>query len=211
MGVHTSQLKQLLGLLYSGDLLERIQNFALTLDFDTDDLIELDCEVSGPSLALIDIRIDGGGWQGNYLSDERDVFRPLQYCHMWFSHLEGGQGSNYATRYLVLMACVHIESLVKRIAGEPRFPLGQALHALRAKQRIPAKTLHIAQRFTRMYNDAKHEMSHPMDTHLFSNQDTIIAYFISRKLALELYSLAGIKTPIASALPLLPERAPSAS
>jgi hypothetical protein len=189
MGKHTKQLKYLLHEL-APDQYQAVLKLAHSQTFQTSDLVALD--ESMPGLPFSRASTEAGS--GAYHVDDRAVFRPLQYLQMWFPALEQNEVGAYTTRYLVLMSSVHIEALVKRIAGEYRFPLGQTLHSILAKQRIPAKTHRLAKQFTRMYNDAKHEMDHKMDTHLFSRADAVLAYFVARSLACALFPLASLKT-----------------
>ena len=189
MGIHTNQLKVLLRELAPNQY-QAILKLAQAQTFHTSDLVALDESMPGLPFSRASTKAGSGA----YHVDDRAVFRPLQYLGMLFPALEQAEVGNYSTRYLVLMSSVHIEALVKRIAGEYRFPLGQALHSILAKQRIPAKTHRLAQQFTHMHNDAKHEMEHDMDTHLFSRADAILSYFVARNLACALFPLASLKT-----------------
>jgi hypothetical protein len=190
MGIHTNQLEALIRELFAPDQQRAVLQLARTAKFQMRDLIALDETMPGIPFS----KASNSAGSGLYHNDDREVFRSLQYLQMWFPVLEREGFGDYATRYLVLMSSVHVEALVKRIARTSWLPLGQALQSLLAKQRIPPKTHRLARQFTRMYNDAKHEMGHEMDSHLFSRKDAVLAYFVARRLAYTLLPLASLKT-----------------
>jgi hypothetical protein len=190
MGIHTNQLEALIRELFASDQQRAVLQLARAALFQAQDLIALD--ESMPGLPFSQASTKAGS--GAYHVDDRDVFRPLQYLSTWFPMLEREDSGDYATRFVVLMSSVHVEALVKRVVGESRSPLGKALQSLLARQRIPRKTHRLAQRFTKMYNDAKHEMGHEMDSHLFSRKDAVLAYFVARRLAYTLFPLTSLKT-----------------
>ncbi len=158
---------------------------------DYDQLIMFDKSLGGPSMTSINC--DN---LGRYDVADRDVFRPLQYCGMYFRN--GFQTSNieWFSRHIVHMSSLHIESLIKRIGKVWRFPLGKALRESRVKRKVDQVTWSQIDRFTRVYNDSKHNVNHPKDTHLFSIQDAIVAYIVSRKLGFVLYPLAKLTTDL---------------
>jgi hypothetical protein len=104
---------------------------------------------------------------------------------------------DWHARDIVEMSGLHIESIVKRVGTIFRLPLGALLANSRVRRRLDATTLDRLRRFTSFYNDAKHNMRQEKDSHLFTVQDALVAYFISRKLGLSLYSLAGLATDLA--------------
>jgi len=126
--------------------------------------------------------------------EDREIFRPLQYCAVFFEFAAVKHDLEWRARDLVEMSSLHLESLVSRIGEIRRLPLGQVLQSRLAKMRIDPATWKQASKFTRIYNDSKHRVNQPKDTHLFSVTDAILAYFVSRQLAMRLYPLAKMKT-----------------
>ena len=57
-----------------------------------------------------------------------------------------------------------------------------------------ATTLDQLDRFAKIHNVAKHGFEHDRDTHMFSMQDAVLAYVVSRRLGLTLYPLANLVT-----------------
>jgi hypothetical protein len=94
------------------------------------------------------------------------------------------------------MSSLHIESLIKNIGNIFHLPLGAALRNAIVKRKLDATTWKQIEAFTHIYNDAKHNFSQDKDTHLFSIEDAILAYFICRKLGWKLYPLANLATDI---------------
>ena len=62
------------------------------------------------------------------------------------------------------------------------------------KRKLDDELFNHASTFSNIFNEAKHNMCHEKDSHLFSINDAILAYFIARKLALPLYPLAYLTT-----------------
>ena len=75
-------------------------------------------------------------------------------------------------------------------------PLGAALRKTIVKRKVDSTTWKQIDTFTHIYNDAKHNFGHEKDTHMFSVEDALLAYFVCRKLGLKLYSLASLATDI---------------
>jgi len=157
-------------------------------------------EVSSGFSAL-DARIGGPLWYGApqqdhyYHLDDREVFRPLQYCQMYIGRVFADPDGSWFTRSTVQMGGLHLESLVKRVAVVAWGPLGQIVsHNPVFKQRIAADQRSLLLRFARAYNLAKHDVSHPMGTHLFSLEDALCAYLVARKLGVSLYPFARLRT-----------------
>jgi hypothetical protein len=94
------------------------------------------------------------------------------------------------------MSSLHLEALVKRIGGAKYLPLGQALRNIIAKQKIDPTIWNQLDRYTRIYNAAKHCFEHDKDTHMFSVEDALLAYFVCRALGLKLYHLANLATDL---------------
>ena len=94
------------------------------------------------------------------------------------------------------MSSLHIESLIKRIGNISNLPLGQALRKAVVRRRIDPVTWGQIDRYTRIYNDAKHNLRHQKDSHMFSVEGALLAYFVCRKLGAKLYPLANLITDL---------------
>jgi len=191
MGSNSEELLQLASELYPPELLEKIRSLRISGSSNLEQMAEFDAQIGGPSLKSINQ--DGSG---NYEIADRDVFRPLQYCEKHFRH--GLQESNleWQARDIVEMSCLHIEALLKRISGFHWLPLGSILRKSIARRKLDEDTYSRALIFSGIFNQAKHNLSHEKDTHLFSVSDAILAYFIARRLAVSLYPLARLKTDL---------------
>jgi hypothetical protein len=75
---------------------------------------------------------------------------------MNFGAIYAGTKPEWLARPLVHYSSLHIESLVKRIGNVPHLPLGQALGKAPAKRKIDPVTWEQINKYTRVYNDAKH-------------------------------------------------------
>jgi len=155
-------------------------------------LARLDRRIGGPSISTINR--DG---TGQYDVDDRDVFRPLQYCVMYFRNGLRSGDLEWFARNIVEMSCLHIEGLVKRVGGPIYLPLGSLLRHAVVKRRLDPATWERIHRFVKVFNDAKHNLSHEKDTHFFSVSDAVVAYIVCRRLGLSLYHLAGLSTNLA--------------
>src|SRR5688572_1504033 len=72
-------------------------------------LIEFDRSMGGPGFS--NVSCDGSG---RYHVEDGEIFRPLQYCSMYFTMAYEGSDAHWLTRTLVQMSSLHIEGLVKR-------------------------------------------------------------------------------------------------
>lgn len=159
--------------------------------FDVGKLMGLDRKLGGPGFS--NVSCNG---TGRYHAEDGDIFRPLQYCSMYFKMACEGSQAHWLTRTLVQMSSLHIEGLVKRIVGGSQYPLGRILRDPRVIQHLPGDTLNRLVRLTSIYNEAKHTLSHTKDTHLFSIEDAILVYLLARKLANTLYPYAHLHTDL---------------
>ncbi|HET6385111.1 MAG TPA: hypothetical protein VFJ58_17100 [Armatimonadota bacterium] len=159
-------------------------------------ILEFDHGLGCPSLDCLT-----GKLKGSFAVSDRDIFRPLQYCAANIQALHCGGEALWVTRHTVQMSGLHLESLLKRIGGGMRLPLGAALRRQLAKQRIPGPLWQSISAFADVYNATKREVNHPADTHLFSGSDSILAYLVSRKLGRTLYGLARLKTDLGAPMP----------
>lgn len=129
------------------------------------------------------------GTRGNYSLEDRDIFRPIQYCSVYFAKMAEDADGDWFSREVIHMASLHIESLVLRIGLAHRIPLGRAIHAKVFKGKVDRRTWMLLDRFRHIYNDAKHNVSQPKDAHLFSQEDAVLAYVVCRRLGIELRPL----------------------
>lgn len=182
----TSTLHQIAARLLTLQEYSTIQAIAVSTPLDTEALKCFDTTLGGPSLD----RVNCAG-SGRYHVDDRDIFRPLQYCATLFSETHNIE---WGTRQIVHMSSLHIEELIERIAGTRNLPLGMLLR----KSIIKAKLSHHMQtelaEITPIYNAAKHDVDQPVDTHLFAVEDAVLFYAICRQLAKKLYPCARMNT-----------------
>ena len=191
MGLHSSEIRNLATNLLDKDLFNALSDLVTFDSFSMHTLEELDAQLRGPS--LLTINHDG---TGNYDIADREIFRPLQYCRIFFIKGINDGDLEWQARDIVEMSCLHIEALIKRLTGFHRLSLGALLRKPSAKSKLDPEIHEMSCSFARIYNDAKHEMSHDKDTHLFSISDAIFAYFISRALGNSMYDLVRIETDI---------------
>lgn len=88
------------------------------LDFER--LLSFDRALGGPGMHNVN-----RGRMGAYSIEDRDVFRPYQYCWMHFSLPD--ERLEWMTREIVHMCGLHLEELVERVAKGRRLTLGQGL------------------------------------------------------------------------------------
>jgi len=50
--------------------------------------------------------------------------------------------------------------------------------------------------FSKVYNASKHDFDQEKDSHMFSIQDAVLAYFVARQLGIRLYPLAHLSTDV---------------
>ena len=198
----TRVLRQLACELFTPDERDALRQVSTSSPLDREGLVEFDRGIGGPSVATIASRKLAGGTLnipghgvGRYALADRAVFRPLQYCSVWLT--SDNENAEWVTRDIVEMSSAHIEGLVKRI-GRLRFlPLGTALRKAAVKNKIDPTTWGQISRFTLIYNEAKHRFDHDKDTHMFSMEDAVLAYFVCRRLGQKLYPLASLSTDLA--------------
>lgn len=199
MKEHTGTLRALAAELYASEDAETLRVLASKTTFEYAALAAFDVRIGGPSVVtLVDRRLDGGTLGipqygvGRYERADRDVFRPLQYAGVYFT--KNAAEIEWLARAIVEASSGHVEALVKRVGRTPRSPLGAALRSLRGKSAMDPETENLVARFVPVYNDAKHAFDHDMDTHRFSVEDAVLAYFVCRRLAERLYPLARLAT-----------------
>jgi hypothetical protein len=186
-------LKELAAELFSAEQQERLFAISAARPFDPEKLSEFDDAVAGPSMRRLaaEVReqaVFSSASRSRLSVDDRDVFRPLQYCDMAFQ----SEDIESRTRYVVQMAGLHLEALVKRLRPpDSRASLGADVHRLREQLGPLASQL---SRYVTIYNDAKHQLDHEFGTHMFSVEEAVVAYMVSRVLGLALYPRADLKS-----------------
>lgn len=191
---HTKTLEQLAIALFTTEEVRQIRLLSETWPLDLSHLITFDDTLGGPSVSRMNCER-----HGRYEIPDRAIFRPLQYCGMYFNAMISKGNIDdplWLTRDIVEMSSLHIEGLIKNIGSIARLPLGRALHKAIVKQKVDPETWKWIDTFTHVYNDAKHNFSHEKDTHMFSVEDAVLAYFVCRKLGIKLYPLAKLATDI---------------
>lgn len=152
-----------------------------------------DCDARIPGKGVHNIeRPNGrGGYTGDYEIKDRPIFRPIQYIEAYFTW------DNFAwlTRDIVRMACLHVESCLKRYCGKNGNEMFGNLLFSSEGRAIPEKLWDWLDRVRKqMYNLAKHHIPRKQQ-HLFSKEDAICSYFICRKLGWELLELIEHEAP----------------
>lgn len=188
---HTETLRHLAEELFLSDEWQILQQLCKTSPINYPQINSFDQSLGGPSILGVSCR----GW-GRYEAQDRDVFRPLQYCAVHFHPAYKKYDIEWATRDVIEMSSLHLESLIKRIGKVWHLPLGQALRNAVVKAKVDPVTWGQISRYTRIYNDAKHNFNHNKDTHMFSVEDALLAYFVCRKLGKKLYPLASLSTDL---------------
>ncbi len=193
MEAHTQILQRLLKELFTPEEIEQIKQLAKIEPFNLDALLAFDERLGGPGISHINCQNSG-----RYAIADRDIFRPLQYCGTYFTVMisESNEAGYWLTRDIVEMSSLHIEGLVKRIGKVPFLPLGMALRKKIVKRKVNLVIWKQIETYTHIYNSAKHDFSQDKDTHMFSLEDAILAYFICRQLGMRLYPLANLVTDI---------------
>lgn len=119
-----------------------------------EELLSFDRALGGPGMHNVDRATTGG-----YDIEDRDVFRPFQYCRMYFSLPE--ESLRWATREIVLvhMCGLHLEKLIERVARGRRLTLGQGLRNPAVQKVLgPADSDRLG-RFLEAYNASKHDFA----------------------------------------------------
>lgn len=189
MSGHTLTLRQLARELLSVEQSARLDQVIGDGAIDFRGLVELDESLGWASMGNV-----SAGGTGNYAPSDRAVFRPLQYCASYFGMMGKGSDAEWLTRETVHMASLHLESLASRISLTNSLPLGRAVRAGIFRQQVDPATWDVLDRFRHVFNAAKHDMRHPKDTHLFSKEDAVLAYFVCRALGRRLRHLAKLDT-----------------
>ena len=175
--------------LFNDKVLQRVHLVVGANPLNCDQLLDLDQTVGGACMSTV---TQNG--TGQYHLDDRDVFRPLQYCEMYFYRKDDMSEVEWYTRHIVQMSGLHIETLLNRVGEMSGATLGHALNNNRVKKRIGRVAWTQADRFRSIYNAAKHDVCQDKDSHLFSVEDAVLAYLVSRKLGDGFYHPAKLRT-----------------
>lgn len=186
MGVHTAILWSLTNQLYTRASVVELRELTQTDPFDYTWLEIFDQKLGGPCISTLTDK-DG---HGRYAVEDREIFRPLQYCAMYLEHSQ----PEWLARATVHMSGLHLESLIKRIGRLGPIPLGQAISHQLIHRKLDSITLQQIKGFKDLYNAAKHDIAQSKDTHLFLITDAVLAYLITRQLGMKLYPLATLVT-----------------
>jgi len=101
------------------------------------------------------------------------------------------EGFEWLTRNIVDMACLHVESCLKRYCGQSNKKMFGSLLNSKEGRTLPTKLWGWLDQVRQcLYNPAKHLIPES-EGHLFSEQEAIASYFICRKLGVELLQLTG--------------------
>jgi len=126
-----------------------------------------------------------GGWTGNYDIVDRPIYRPIQYVEAYFTW----DNFEWLSRDIVEMACLHVESCLKRYCGRNDRKMFGKLLSSEEGRTLPSKLWNWLDQIRQyLYNPAKHYIPE-YEGHLFSSEEAIASYFICRKLGLELLQL----------------------
>jgi len=161
-------------------------------------------------LAVLDANIGGFGIhtllergkskQRSYDTEDRPIYRPIQYVQMYLT----APNFEWRARNAAEMACAHIEGLVKRFVERRNLlermrssPLGRLLHQRAVKYALPVSVwedlcwLNDAVYVQVKHNYSVREIEEPEEVeerkgHLFSVEEALAIYVISRYLAVEI-------------------------
>jgi hypothetical protein len=197
---HSAVLSALATELFSKDEWRRLAPIASLDQLDVEALRRFDDSLPGPSLSRIaDKRRKAPGTLGiprygvtRCDVADRDIFKPIHYCMVDFVSGEI-EDIEWRTRDIVEHSGAHLEGLLKRIGHITFLPFGDAL-LRRLKPEIDELSWDQLRRFKTLNNDAKHRYDHALGTHLFSVQESVLAYFVARRLGWRLYPLAKLTT-----------------
>lgn len=194
MDSHSDALRSLASELMDASILASLNQVVANRPLDFDALVTLDSSLGWACVTTVSV-----GGTGTYHLDDRDVFRPLQYAAQYMRMMAKNSRAEWLTRQTVHMASLHLEHLVQRIGLTRRLPLGRAIREKLFLERVDETTWEQLDRFREIYNAAKHDMSHAKDTHMFSESDAVVAYFVCRSMGNRLAPMARLKTAWAQA------------
>ncbi len=165
---------------------EKLTSIRLIVQFDLSNFIEFDRGLGGVGIFNVN-----NGNTGAYDVRDRDIYRPYQYI---LSFLEFK--TPWLTRGIIQKCGLHLESIVKRITGRDKLPLGQALSTYIARQKIGVELVRELMTIVNLYNNSKHKVNQPKDTHLFCFEEAIVCYLVTRKLSNKIIPFVKIHSNI---------------
>ena len=186
---HTQTLRILVQELLPDDQCDELGRIIDGGSIDFDGFMSLDESMGWACMSSVTV-----GTSGNYDYRDRDVFRPLQYCNGYFGIMQERRDAGWFTRGIVHMSSLHVEALVSRVSLTHKLPLGRAIREKVFLQKVDSATWIQIDRFRHVYNAAKHDVRHPKDTHLFSCEDAVLAYFVCRAFGIKLRPLVELHT-----------------
>jgi len=193
MSIHSNALRQLAQQALSISEQRQLLLVLATSPFSVEDMAAFDLSLGGPSMTRLDCHNSG-----RYDIKDRGVFRPLQYCCSYLELADRVDQIEWLTRELVHMSGLHLETTLKRVGQTSMpWPLGILLNNSTIQRKVNIQLRNQISQFLDIYNASKHDVEQPKDTHLFSLEDAVIAYAISRKIGTQLYPMATLATNIA--------------
>lgn len=190
MSIHSNALRQLAQQVLSISEQHKLLLVLISSPFSVDDMAAFDLSLGGPSMTRLDCRNSG-----RYDAKDRGVFRPLQYCCSYLEMADRVDQIEWLTRELVHMSGLHLETTLKRVGQTNMpWPLGKLLHNSTIQRKVNTQLRNQISQYLNIYNASKHDVNQPKDTHLFSLEDAVIAYTVSRKIGIQLYPLAKLAT-----------------
>lgn len=175
----------------------RIQqtSIELTTDFTTGfaRLVELDRLIPGLGQHNINEKDSDGRLTGIYCIQDRPIFRGIQYVgrDLYTPPIE------WETRSIVENSCSHVEHSLKRKTGiQRKWSMGTILRHIGSNGPLPPDLYDALKSLTEdVYNKARHVIDDTdKNAHMFSVEDAIAVYLISRVLGARLLQGLGIQT-----------------
>lgn len=131
---------------------------------------------------------------GRYDVRDREILRPFQYIDAYFQM--DHKHVLWVTREIIHMCGLHLESMIKNMFSFSRMPLGQALTQWVVSNKLDKQLINDLKVIVGLYNDAKHRVNQPKDTHLFDISDSITCYIATRKISIRLMPMVKLYTPL---------------
>jgi uncharacterized protein (DUF2384 family) len=99
---------------------------------------------------------------------------------------------HWLTRDVVAMSGAHLEALMKCVASYRFASLGALVRRVKKSNVLRSEQEAQLTKFANIANAAKHVFGASRTGHMFSYRDAMLAYFVARRLAVDLYDQAGI-------------------
>jgi len=206
--INWSEIKLLRSKLFSEDeiqLMEKI--FEKTISSDHFDnwrniINPIEEKIGGTGIKDLLVNVDNGGYTGNYDIKDRDIYRPLQYATICFTHTDI---DGFLRRDSIQESCEHIENVLKRIFSTSlkisNCPLGQITGQIKQKNLLENNMVFLLEKINIINRIAKHEYGEdsiptdydPYNDHMFTLMEAISMYFICRKVGFILMKIGEEK------------------